>query len=578
MPRNMTKAISAIGAWLGQWEKKQRAIQLVSIAIVSASAVVLAVQSYRAIDEGLTAAALSRRDSISYLAATALTEKFDRLSDIAVSLATRVRFRALIAAQRWSDAIEILQDVPRDFPFVDRVLVTDPRGTLMEDVPPDPSLRGTSFSARDWYQGVSRSWQPYVSDTHARAGDQQNTVVSVAAPIRSDSGVVVGVLVMQVKLDTLFSWINDIDFGERGLVYVIDRAGKVAFHSGAPESQPDVSPVSVQKVLRGERGVESFTDRVGGDDRLVAYAPIARYGWGVIAEQPESAAFATKNALLIGVLAAYVLIWILLAGVAYLTVHVVLQREQNAVARRAREELERRVAERTAQLESANKELESFSYSVSHDLRAPLRAIDGFSQLLQNDYHDKLDDEGRRRIAIVRASAANMAQLIEDLLEFSRTARRALATSDIDMDALVREVIGDLRRTVPDGELHLVVNSVPAARGDPGLIRQVWMNLLSNAIKFTGKKTDPLIEIGGQADNQEVMYFVKDNGAGFNMAHYDKLFGVFQRLHTVRQFPGTGVGLAIVHRVIERHGGRVWANAKEGEGATFYFTLPAAAR
>jgi signal transduction histidine kinase len=228
---------------------------------------------------------------------------------------------------------------------------------------------------------------------------------------------------------------------------------------------------------------------------------------------------------------------------------------------------------RAAQLEVANKELESFSYSVSHDLRAPLRAINGFSLALQEDYGGQLDDEGRRLVGIVHEQSRMMGQLIDDLLEFSRLGRKPLAASSIDMTALAREAVQELQRNF-DRMPPVKIHPLAGASGDRALIKQVWVNLLSNAIKFTGGREWPEIEVSSLAGGNETVFSVKDNGAGFDMRYYEKLFGVFQRLHSAEDFPGTGVGLALVQRVVSRHGGRVWAEGAVGKGATFYFALP----
>lgn len=226
-----------------------------------------------------------------------------------------------------------------------------------------------------------------------------------------------------------------------------------------------------------------------------------------------------------------------------------------------------------AKLEAANQELESFSYSVSHDLRAPLRAVDGYSRVLEDEYGQSLDGEGRRLLGVIRDSSAKMGTLIDDLLEFSRLGRKPITATEVEMQALVKEVLDGLRATV--GDINPCrVESLPSAWCDAALLRQVWVNLLSNAFKFAGKREQPKITVTGHADGMENLYSVSDNGAGFDMRYYDKLFGVFQRLHRTEEFPGTGVGLAIVQRIVVRHGGRVWAEASPDRGATFYFTLP----
>ena len=243
-----------------------------------------------------------------------------------------------------------------------------------------------------------------------------------------------------------------------------------------------------------------------------------------------------------------------------------------AEARRSLEELnaelDARVTARTAELTQANAELEAFSYSVSHDLRAPLRAVDGFARLVEDDYGARLDDEGRRMLGVIRAQALRMGRLIDDLLAFSRVSRQAMEPSAIDMQALAREVFDALAALEPARTVRLELGALPPAHGSPALIRQVWENLLANAVKFTRDREVAVIEVGGHPDEGGgTAYYVKDNGAGFDMRYADKLFGVFQRLHSDAEFPGTGIGLSIVARIVHRHGGRVWAEAEVGRGA-----------
>jgi signal transduction histidine kinase len=251
-----------------------------------------------------------------------------------------------------------------------------------------------------------------------------------------------------------------------------------------------------------------------------------------------------------------------------------LMQAQRDAIQRLNADLERRVAERTAQIETSIKELEDFTYTVSHDLRTPLRAIGGFSRILEEDYGDKLDDEARRLIGVVRENTQRMGQLIDDLLTFSRLGRKPVAATRINMEALARSALAEVGAPAAAGRARIEIHPLPEAWGDPALIKLVWTNLLSNAIKFSGKREQPVIEVSGPEDGAESVYCVKENGAGFDMQYYAKLFGVFQRLHGNDEFPGTGVGLAIVRRIVSRHGGRVWAEGKVDEGAAFYFSLP----
>lgn len=237
--------------------------------------------------------------------------------------------------------------------------------------------------------------------------------------------------------------------------------------------------------------------------------------------------------------------------------------------------LEQRVAERTLQLQTANNELEAFCYSVSHDLRAPLRAIDGFSDVLLKDYQDKLDEQGQIYLQRVRSAAQRMAQLIDDLLSLSRVTRSEMRSEEVNLTAAAREVVAELRGIDPGRNVEVIIAEGLAARGDPRLLRQVSENLLGNAWKYTSKQPAARIEMGAcNGKDGKPVYFVQDNGAGFDMKYADKLFEVFQRLHNATEFPGTGVGLATVQRIIRRHGGEAWAKSAVGKGATFYFTVP----
>jgi PAS domain S-box-containing protein len=263
--------------------------------------------------------------------------------------------------------------------------------------------------------------------------------------------------------------------------------------------------------------------------------------------------------------------------IAVVTISDITDRKQaEQKIRKLNEELEQRVVERTARLAAANAELEAFSYSVSHDLRAPVRHIDGFAELLRKHAESVVDEKGRHYIKTIGDSAKRMGQLIDELLVFSRMGRAELHLVELDHDALVADVIreGGLKK---NAAIDWCIAPLPRVQADPILLRQVWFNLIDNAVKYSGKSPSPRIEIGCRPDPStgEQEFFVRDNGAGFDMQYAGKLFGVFQRLHSMAEFEGTGIGLANVRRIVQRHGGRTWAEGRVGEGAVFYFSLPA---
>jgi len=246
--------------------------------------------------------------------------------------------------------------------------------------------------------------------------------------------------------------------------------------------------------------------------------------------------------------------------------------------RREVAELQERERLRSEELAAAYRDLESFSYSISHDLRAPLRTIDGFAKMLEEDFAEPLGEEGRRRLDIIRGGSQKMDRLIVGLLEFSQAGRRPLDLSLIDMTLMANSAAAEVMALYTGPPPRIDIGDLPPAPADGTVIRQVWCNLIGNALKYSAKRADPQIKVSGRVEGREAIYQVEDNGAGFDMAYADKLFGVFQRLHKAQDFAGTGVGLAIVHRIVTRHGGRIWAHGERDVGARFYFTLPADVR
>ncbi|HTJ58475.1 MAG TPA: ATP-binding protein [Devosiaceae bacterium] len=292
--------------------------------------------------------------------------------------------------------------------------------------------------------------------------------------------------------------------------------------------------------------------------------------WFLVTRTTASAVSAANQTLMQGYLIALSVVVLLLAGIAWIIAH-------HTVKRREAEQqvfgLNEQLARDNAALETANRELESFSYSVSHDLRAPLRSIDGFSQALLEDYADSLDAGGQDYLMRVRNAAQRMGHLIDDLIKLARVTRSELTTDDVDLSEIARRILADLQRRDPQRAVEIVIGAKAPVQGDAHLLNIALQNLLENAWKFTAKRAVAVIEFGETEQDGKPVYFVRDNGAGFEMAHVGKLFGVFQRLHAVSDFEGTGIGLATVQRIVYKHGGRVWAEAERDRGATFYFVL-----
>jgi signal transduction histidine kinase len=521
-----------------------------------------------------TAVTLSERRMIASLAATTLHEKFERLTAIGISLATQVQFRRLIQVGQWDEAVDILRSVPEDFPFIERIFLADPHGTLMADTPALPDVRGVNFAHRDWYQGVLRTGIPYVSDAYQRAAAPQYHVIAAALPIKIDEHRITGILVLQVRLQSLLEWMHTIELGPGGVVYLVDRRGQMAAH---PELAPDgelrdVSSVpAVEKALRGEGGADIAFDPVAQDARVVAYAPVPGYGWGVMAEQPTRTAFAARNREFRHLGLAYGLVALASGTFAYWILRMLTERRRAAYHISAlNADLQRWAAE----LKEANKELDAFSYTVSHDLRAPLSSIDGFSQALLEDYAATLDARGQDYLRRICEATQRMADLIDALLDLSHVTGGELVREAVDVSALARAMATDLQRCEPTRQAEFVIADGLVAHGDARWLGIVLENLFSNAWKFTAKQPRARIEFGSLPPHESsLVFFVRDNGVGFDKASADKLFRAFQRLHGRTEYPGTGVGLATVQRIIQRHGGRIWAEGAIGQGATFYFTL-----
>ncbi len=534
---------------------------------------------------------------------------------------------------------ELLEKLQTTYPDYAWIGLTNEQGKVL--VSTGKVLEGKNVSERPWFQNAQSG--SYVGDVHEalllakllpKPTGEALRLVDVAAPVMDRGGNFRGVLGAHLS----WGWAREVQKSllqpvlKRNLVEVLilGRDGTVLL--GEPELESkQLSLASVKAASAGQNGyrVEIWSN---GTSYLTGFAQSRGYrnypglGWLVLVRQKSDIAFGSARNLQHQIFIGNAALGVLLATIGWMiadaivhpllaiaaaadrirlgntTSKIAVVRGKDEIAilsnslsqlvrtlTQQEQELEHRVVERTAQLETANKELEAFSYSVSHDLRAPLRSIDGFSQVLLERYAEQLDDKGKHYLQRVRTAGQRMGQLIDDLLNLSRVTRSEMQHQSVDLSALVQQIAEELQQTQPECQVEFVIAPGVLAEGDPRLLRVVLENLLNNACKFTSKQAHPRIEFGTLSEipptdfekegnispfsKSPVTYFVRDNGAGFDMAYANKLFGAFQRLHTEDEFPGTGIGLASVQRIIRRHGGRVWAEGAVDQGATFYFTL-----
>lgn len=449
----------------------------------------------------------------------------------------------------------------------------------------------------------------------------------VAAPVSDDRGAFAGVIAFETDMEPVYKLIQDATgLGESGETLIGKKYGNEVLYLNPLRHDPgaalkrkvalgEKAGRPIQEASQGRTGSGKYLD-YRGKKVIAAWQYMPSLDWGVVAKIDESEAFsviANLKKLVVMILAivsflggimAVSLAQSISAPIKKLTegaeligsgnldfrVGMNLKDEIGQLSRTfdkmtsdlkritaSRDELNSEIAERKRveeELKALNKELEAFTYSVSHDLRSPLRAIDGFARILTEEYKDRLDGEGKRQFGIISDNIRRMGELIDGLLELSRMGRKELTCSVVDVGEILNSAVNELKSALEGREIDFVIGEIPRAPADRAMLRQVFINLLSNAIKFTAARKAAVIEIGGRPEEHRAVYYVRDNGAGFDARYAGKLFGIFQRLHGQGEFEGTGIGLAIVKRIINKHGGEVWAEGKVNEGAVFYFSLP----
>ncbi len=642
---------------------------------------------------------MKNRQARTELTVTLVHERLEKILDIAQSLASRPSLVENIIQNKWDEAVKYIEKTPQEFDYIDSIFLTQTDGTLKAGTGTYEGIINKNFAYRDWYQGVSKHWEPYLSEFYTRANAPQINVISAAVPI-TDLSIrasgnfkeeeILGILVIQINPEIFLKWSLEADLGEQGFLYAVDKNGTLIFH-------PDYDTVNefidfsaeypVRNLLDNESGIGVAYDVKRAENRLYSYALCESHGWNIIFEQPASAAFASRDQNLIPTLYLYAFFILLIIFLINLILKYVLnkrkiseimsqfafvaensddaiysrdlngvimswnkgaeiiygykkeevlnqsilmlipqkkEKEYAALQRKilAGERVQKHITsrirkdgreiivslnmssvedrkgnaigissiasditmevknqelliEKTRNLEELNRELESFSYAVSHDLRSPLRGIDGFSKALMEDFYETIDDKGKDYLLRIRKASQKMGELIDDLLLLSRITRNEMVFKEVDLSKITKDVSHSfLEAAAREGrKVELTISPNIFVYGDERLLEIMMSNLLENAFKFSNKKEPARIEFGhGYLDGKEVL-FVKDNGAGFDMRYVDKIFNPFQRLHLEKEFPGTGIGLVTVKRIIERHQGRIWAQSAVGKGAVFYFTF-----
>jgi signal transduction histidine kinase len=553
------------------------AIAVVACALLMGPIVLFGAFALRTSLEELNARSDREREVSAALAAALVSRTILTRGEQLRDVSTRDDFRVALAARDGDRLSGILGPIVAGVPDIATAGVLDPAGKVVARFPVQATAIGLSFADRDFYAGAMRTEGVFVGDAIASSIDPTLSLVTISYGVREDD-VVVGIAILSLRPTTLIADLEAALMAPgRELLLLDHRSATIA----STTKRVMLSAVSVP--ASASPGLALFD----GVPRAFVGSAIAGTAWTVYVLDDPAVIYAAQRTLVTqiggplalsivaaGVLAALLAIaWLLLTrGRERLATANLQLHDLNAEVRGLNSALEHNVSE----LRALNDELGAFAYSVSHDLRAPLRSIDGFSQILLEDKGPVLGDDGRQHLDRVRAAATRMGSLIDDMLLLSRLTREEMTPRRVDLTALARAVVEELRTRDPKRHVEFESNGALPAKGDERLLRIALTNLLANSWKFTRERQPAHISFGQELREGEPVFFVKDDGVGFDMRFANKLFGAFQRLHSATEFEGTGIGLATVQRIVHRHGGRVWAESEVGKGTTMYFTLPPA--
>ena len=474
---------------------------------------------------------------------------------------------------------------------MERIIACTPDGRGVATYPDDQNIFGMNFVDTDWYRGVMAMNKPYVSDFFLRKTEPRQYIFAIAVPVRGPNGAMIGIIILHPKKDYFKKEIGEMKMG-RNFIYIVDKKGHLIYHPGySLDRIVDFAGVpAVGRVMKGLSGTEKNYDQRSGEYVLSSFRPM-KWGWGVIVQRPEQDVMKPVNNVLAGLLVFTVISLLLGTGIAFewtgllysirkLSVDLEEKKEiEKSINLRLQAELvERKLAEEKLELtledlERSNKELEQFAYVASHDLQEPLRKVASFTELLERRNKGRLGDDADRYIEYIVDGAKRMSLLINDLLTFSRIGTKGRAFEKTDFNTVLAHAIDVLQLRIRESGATITADTMPVLEADSTQIGMVFQNLVANALKFRSPEP-PVIGVSARRDGGAWIFSVRDNGIGIDAEYFERIFGMFQRLHSKAEYPGTGIGLAICKKVVERHGGDIWVESEPGKGSIFYFSIP----